>query len=39
LSPVRNYARAGYDEVFVQQMGPDQEGFLKLWFDEAAPRL
>jgi G6PDH family F420-dependent oxidoreductase len=39
LESVKQYADAGYDEVFVQQIGPDQEGFLKFWSDEVAPRL
>lgn len=38
IESVRKYAEAGYDEVFVQQIGPDQEGFLKFWSDEVAPR-
>ena len=25
--------------VYVQQIGKDQEGFLRFWFDEVAPRL
>jgi G6PDH family F420-dependent oxidoreductase len=39
LESVRKYADAGYDEVFVQQIGPDQEGFFKFWNDELEPRL
>jgi G6PDH family F420-dependent oxidoreductase len=39
LESVRTYADAGYDEVFVQQIGPDQEGFFKFWTDEIAPEL
>jgi hypothetical protein len=39
LESVEQYAAAGYDEVFVQQIGPDQEGFLKFWTDEVAPAL
>ncbi len=30
---------AGYDEVFVQQIGPDQEGFFRFWAEEVAPKL
>jgi len=39
LESVKQYADAGYDEVFVQQIGPDQEGFFKYWADEITPRL
>jgi len=39
LTSVRKYADAGYDEVFVQQIGPDQDGFVKFWTDEVAPRI
>ncbi len=39
IDAVRAYAEAGYDEVFVQQIGSDQEGFFKFWSDEVAPRL
>ena len=39
IESVKKYAAAGYDEVFVQQIGPDQEGFLKFWFDDVAPQL
>jgi G6PDH family F420-dependent oxidoreductase len=39
IESVRKYAEAGYDEVFVQQIGSDQEGFFKFWTDEVAPQL
>jgi G6PDH family F420-dependent oxidoreductase len=39
LASLKKYADAGYDEVFVQQIGPDQEGFFKFWTDEVAPAL
>jgi hypothetical protein len=39
VESVRKYAEAGYDEVFVQQIGSDQEGFFKFWTDEVAPLL
>jgi G6PDH family F420-dependent oxidoreductase len=39
LASVRKYADAGYDEVFVQQIGPDQDEFFKFWADEISPRL
>jgi G6PDH family F420-dependent oxidoreductase len=39
IEAVKKYEEAGYDEVFVQQIGPDQEGFFKFWTDEVAPNL
>ncbi len=39
LASVRKYAEAGYDEIFVQQIGPDQDEFFKFWTDEISPRL
>jgi G6PDH family F420-dependent oxidoreductase len=36
---IREYVEAGYDEVYVQQIGPDQEGFFDFWKRELAPRL
>jgi coenzyme F420-dependent glucose-6-phosphate dehydrogenase len=39
LELIRRYADAGYDHVFVHQVGPDQEGFLRFYERELAPRL
>jgi G6PDH family F420-dependent oxidoreductase len=36
---VRHYVDAGFTEIYVQQIGPDQEGFLRFWTDELGPRL
>ncbi len=33
------YADAGFDEVYVSQIGPDQEGFLRFWTEELEPAL
>jgi len=30
---------AGYDEVFVSQMGTEQEGFFTFWEKQLQPRL
>ena len=35
----RKYEQAGFDLVFVQQIGPDQRGFFEFFRDEIAPRL
>ena len=31
LQQLRAYADAGYDEVYVQQIGPEQEGFFRFY--------
>jgi G6PDH family F420-dependent oxidoreductase len=36
---VREYIEAGVDEVFVQQMGPDTEGFFASWQRDVLPQL
>jgi G6PDH family F420-dependent oxidoreductase len=39
VESVRQYAEAGFTEIYVQQIGKDQEGFLRFWVDEVQPRL
>jgi hypothetical protein len=39
VQSVQEYLDAGFTELYVQQIGPDQEGFLRFWFREVAPRL
>lgn len=36
---IREYAEAGYDEVYVHQIGPDQEGFFRFYEREVLPKL
>jgi G6PDH family F420-dependent oxidoreductase len=36
---VREYLDAGFDEVYVNQIGLDQEGFFAFWEREVRPRL
>lgn len=36
---MRAYVEAGFDEVYVHQIGPDQEDFLRFYRDEVLPRL
>ncbi len=36
---VRPYVEAGFDEVYLSQIGPDQAGFLDFWERELAPAL
>ena len=39
LAAITPYLEAGYDEVFVSQMGTEQEGFFTFWEKELQPRL
>ena len=36
---VREYADAGYDHVYIHQVGPDQEGFIRFCTSELLPLL
>jgi G6PDH family F420-dependent oxidoreductase len=36
---IRQYANAGYDAVYIHNIGPDQEGFLRFFADEVRPRV
>jgi hypothetical protein len=39
LSKIRPYLDAGFDHVYIHQVGPDQEGFLRFAETELLPRL
>jgi G6PDH family F420-dependent oxidoreductase len=39
LDTIRKYAEAGYDGVFVHQIGPDQAGFLRFYGEEVLPKV
>jgi G6PDH family F420-dependent oxidoreductase len=39
VESITKYADAGYDEVCLHQVGPDQEGFIRFFERELAPRL
>jgi G6PDH family F420-dependent oxidoreductase len=39
VAAIRAFVDAGYDEVYVNQIGDDQEGFLKFMTGEVLPRL
>jgi coenzyme F420-dependent glucose-6-phosphate dehydrogenase len=39
IEAIRKYASAGYDRVYVHQIGPDQEGFFGFYREEILPRL
>jgi G6PDH family F420-dependent oxidoreductase len=36
---LREYFEAGYDEVYVQQIGPEQEGFFRFYTEEVLPEF
>jgi G6PDH family F420-dependent oxidoreductase len=39
LEKIREFAEAGFDHVYVHQVGPDQEGFLDFYAREFLPRV
>jgi coenzyme F420-dependent glucose-6-phosphate dehydrogenase len=39
LAAIEEYARAGFDHVFVHQIGPDQEGFTRFYEREILPQM
>ena len=39
LQAIREYDDAGFTHVFVHQIGPDQEGFLRFYADKILPQL
>jgi len=39
VDAVETYVDAGYDEVFLSQIGPDQEGFFRFWDTELKDAL
>jgi coenzyme F420-dependent glucose-6-phosphate dehydrogenase len=39
LEQIRAFEQAGFDHVFVHQIGPDQDGFLRFYADRVLPKL
>lgn len=39
VEAIKKYAEAGYDQVCIHQIGPDQQGFLKFYERDVMPRL
>jgi len=39
LDAIRSYSDAGFDHVYVHQVGPDQEGFFRFYEREVLPKL
>ncbi|WP_053734746.1 TIGR03557 family F420-dependent LLM class oxidoreductase [Nocardia sp. NRRL S-836] len=36
---IKEFAEAGFDEVYVQQIGPDQQEFFEFWAKEVVPLI
>jgi G6PDH family F420-dependent oxidoreductase len=39
LESIREFEQAGFDHVYVHQVGPDQEGFFRFYREEILPKL
>jgi hypothetical protein len=39
VSAFEQYLEAGFDQIYVSQIGEDQAGFLDFYFSEVQPRL
>ncbi|MEY2396966.1 MAG: hypothetical protein QOJ00_140 [Actinomycetota bacterium] len=39
VESVREYVDAGFDHIYLHQIGPDQRGFLEFWQEELGPAL
>jgi hypothetical protein len=39
VAAIKEYVDAGFDEVYVAQMGPDPEGMIAFYEREVLPRL
>jgi len=39
VEKIRAYADAGYDHIYVHQVGPDQEGCVRFYQREVMPQL
>ncbi|HEX2141273.1 MAG TPA: TIGR03557 family F420-dependent LLM class oxidoreductase [Candidatus Limnocylindria bacterium] len=39
LQRIGQFTEAGFDHVYVHQVGPDQEGFFRFYADQVLPRL
>ena len=39
IEKIQAFAKAGYDHVYVHQVGPDQEGFFRFYEQEVLPKF
>jgi hypothetical protein len=39
IAKVTQFLEAGYDHIYIHQIGPDQEGFLQFYARDVLPKL
>jgi hypothetical protein len=39
VETIQKYAEAGYDNIYVHQIGPDQDGFFRFYGREILPAV
>ncbi len=39
IDEIKNFINAGYDHVFIHQLGPEQEGFINFYKEEVLPEF
>jgi hypothetical protein len=39
IDAITAYTDAGFDEVYISQVGPEQEGFFEFYAEQVLPRL
>ena len=39
LEQIRTWEQAGFDQIAIHQVGPDQDGFFRFWEQELQPEL
>jgi hypothetical protein len=39
LETIREFARAGFDELYIQQIGPEQDAFFETYREQVLPRV
>jgi hypothetical protein len=39
LTAIRSYLDAGFDELYINQIGPEQDEFFRFWEREITPAL
>ena len=39
LDAIREFDEAGFDHVYVHQVGPDQEGFFRFYQQQVVPKI
>jgi coenzyme F420-dependent glucose-6-phosphate dehydrogenase len=39
IGEIRKFADAGYDHIWIHQIGPDQDGFFDFYAEQVLPKL